>query len=105
MITRTVDGLAVLDIVPTADAFAAVDRGFALDYWVWSFLAAPYPVPEQLIAGNPEAPTDVLQHLMPFLRSASAPGRQRGQDYLGNGSAHHQRRRCGCGGMTVRWMS
>ncbi|MCK2218451.1 alpha/beta hydrolase [Actinomadura sp. ATCC 31491] len=45
--------LAVLDIVPTAEAFARADRRFALGYWVWSFLAAPEPVPERLIAAAP----------------------------------------------------
>jgi len=45
--------LAVLDVVPTEAAFAAADRRFALGYWVWSFLAAPAPMPEKLIAGDP----------------------------------------------------
>jgi haloacetate dehalogenase len=31
--------LAVLDIVPTGEAFRRADREFALGYWVWSFLA------------------------------------------------------------------
>jgi haloacetate dehalogenase len=53
-----VAALAVLDIVPTADAFARADRDFALGYWVWSFLAAPAPVPERLIAGDPDAFVD-----------------------------------------------
>ncbi|MFF0490683.1 alpha/beta fold hydrolase [Nocardia sp. NPDC004068] len=53
-----VDALAVLDIVPTADAFARADRDFALGYWVWSFLAAPAPIPERLIAGDPDAFVD-----------------------------------------------
>lgn len=48
-----VTALAVLDIVPTAEAFRRADREFSLGYWVWSFLAAPYPVPERLIAGSP----------------------------------------------------
>ncbi|PZF84596.1 alpha/beta fold hydrolase [Jiangella anatolica] len=55
-----VEALAVLDIVPTADAFARADRDFALGYWVWSFLAAPAPVPERLIAGAPDAFVDHL---------------------------------------------
>jgi haloacetate dehalogenase len=46
--------LAVLDIVPTGEAFARADRDFSLGYWVWSFLAAPEPVPETLIAGAPD---------------------------------------------------
>jgi haloacetate dehalogenase len=50
--------LAVLDIVPTAEAFGRVDMDFSLGFWVWSFLAAPYPVPERLIGGAPEALVD-----------------------------------------------
>src|SRR6266536_2184517 len=45
--------LAVLDIVPTGDAFHRADMDFSLDYWVWSFLAAPFPVPEELIRHSP----------------------------------------------------
>ena len=49
-----VDRLAVLDIVPTAEAFDRADKEFSLGYWVWAFLAAPEPIPETLIAGAPE---------------------------------------------------
>jgi haloacetate dehalogenase len=57
---ESITALAVLDIVPTADAFARADSEFALGYWVWSFLAAPAPVPERLIAGDPDAFVDHL---------------------------------------------
>jgi haloacetate dehalogenase len=50
----TVTRLAVLDIVPTGDAFRRADKDFSLGYWVWSFLAAPEPVPERLIAAAPD---------------------------------------------------
>ena len=50
--------LAVLDVVPTGDAFALADKDFALGFWVWSFLAAPEPVPERLIACAPEVLVD-----------------------------------------------
>jgi haloacetate dehalogenase len=46
--------LAVLDIVPTSDAFNRADKAFSLGYWVWSFLAAPFPIPEELIGRSPE---------------------------------------------------
>jgi haloacetate dehalogenase len=55
---EVVSSLAVLDVVPTAEAFARADREFALGYWVWSLLAAPAPVPEAMIAGAPEALVD-----------------------------------------------
>ena len=50
--------LAVLDIVPTGEAFARADRDFSLGYWLWSFLAAPAPVPEKLIAAAPDVLVD-----------------------------------------------
>lgn len=54
----TVDALGVLDIIPTADAYERADSEFALGYWVWSFLAAQYPVPERLVLGAPDAFVD-----------------------------------------------
>jgi haloacetate dehalogenase len=46
--------LAVLDIIPTADAFRRADRVFGLGYWHWFFLAQPSPLPERLIGGDPD---------------------------------------------------
>jgi hypothetical protein len=42
-----VTNLAILDIVPTGDAFSQVTMAFALDFRVWSFLVAPYELPER----------------------------------------------------------
>jgi haloacetate dehalogenase len=56
-----VTGLAVLDIVPTGTAFARADMRFSLGYWVWTFLAAPAPVPETLIAA---APATLVEHML-----------------------------------------
>ena len=53
--------LAVLDIVPTGESFARADKEFALGYWVWSFLAAPAPIPEQLIAAAPDL---IVNHML-----------------------------------------
>ena len=59
----SVDRLAVLDIVPTGHAFEHADKDFSLGFWVWSFLAAPHPVPESLIAGSPAMLVDhMLDH-------------------------------------------
>jgi haloacetate dehalogenase len=55
---RVVSHLGVLDIVPTGDAFRAADMEFHLGYWVWSFLSAPEPVPERLIASAPDVLVD-----------------------------------------------
>jgi haloacetate dehalogenase len=46
--------LALLDIVPTRTAFAAVDKAFATDTYHWFFLIQPDDLPEQLIGANPE---------------------------------------------------
>jgi haloacetate dehalogenase len=50
-----VSHLAVLDIVPTAEVWRHADRAFALGYWHWGFLAQPAPLPERLIAADPDA--------------------------------------------------
>jgi haloacetate dehalogenase len=49
-----VTGLAVLDIVPTWEAFTRADMSFGLAYWHWFFLAQPSDLPERLLAGGPE---------------------------------------------------
>jgi len=41
--------LAVLDIIPTLDAFERGGREFGLGYYHWFFLAQPAPLPETLI--------------------------------------------------------
>ena len=46
--------LAVLDIVPTREAFRRADMAFGLSYWHWFFLAQPYDLPERLLALDPE---------------------------------------------------
>lgn len=58
---QAVDRLAVLDIVPTGDTFRGADMEFSLGFWIWSFLAAPYPVPEQLIA---KSPATLVDHML-----------------------------------------
>ena len=35
--------------MPTGHTFESAGMDFALGFWVWSFLAAPEPIPEQLI--------------------------------------------------------
>nr|WP_204343022.1 alpha/beta hydrolase [Micromonospora terminaliae] len=56
-----VSRLAVLDIVPTGDAFDRADMAFSLGFWLWSFLAAPEPVPERLVARAPEV---IVDHML-----------------------------------------
>ena len=45
----------VIDIAPTLSMYEATDMAFARAYYHWFFLIQPFPVPETLIAGNPEA--------------------------------------------------
>lgn len=53
--------LAVLDIVLTGDAYRGADMEFSLAFWPWSFLAAPAPVPEELIA---RSPATIVDHML-----------------------------------------
>jgi haloacetate dehalogenase len=53
-----VERLAVLDVIPTADAWTRADSRFATAFWPWSLLAQPEPLPERLILGAPEAVID-----------------------------------------------
>ena len=48
-----VERLALLDIVPTLDAYEQTDRRFASWYHHWFFLIQPAPMPERLIGGDP----------------------------------------------------
>jgi haloacetate dehalogenase len=50
-----VERLAVLDIVPTSEVWQRLDRQGLLDFWHWTFLAQPEPVPERLLGGDPDA--------------------------------------------------
>jgi haloacetate dehalogenase len=44
--------LAVLDILPTLDYWAKMDRAFALRVYHWAFLAQAAPLPENMIAAS-----------------------------------------------------
>lgn len=49
-----VERVAVLDILPTYDYWATLNRISALRIYHWTFLAQPSPVPEKLISADPE---------------------------------------------------
>jgi haloacetate dehalogenase len=51
---EVIDRLAVLDIIPTGEAFARGGREFGLGFYHWFFLAQPAPFPEKLIGADPE---------------------------------------------------
>lgn len=46
--------LMVLDISPTLTMYENTTMAFAKGYWHWFFLIQPEPVPETMIAANPE---------------------------------------------------
>jgi haloacetate dehalogenase len=50
-----VTAAAALDVVPTGDVWGRADARMALGYWHWAFLAQPAPLPERLIAADPDA--------------------------------------------------
>lgn len=49
-----VEKLVLLDIAPTATMYATTDMEFARRYFWWFFLIQPYPLPERLIAADPD---------------------------------------------------
>ncbi len=52
-----VERLAVLDVIPTAEALRRADARFVA-FWPWSLLAQPAPLPERLIGADPAAVID-----------------------------------------------
>ena len=56
-----VQRLAALDIIPTFDVWEQMDADKALSSYHWSFLAVPAPVPETLIAADPDF---YIRHLL-----------------------------------------
>lgn len=49
-----VQAAAILDIAPTREMYAATDKAFATAYWHWFFLIQPAPMPEEIIAADPD---------------------------------------------------
>ncbi|MGW2621453.1 alpha/beta fold hydrolase [Micromonospora taraxaci] len=65
--------LAVMDVVPIGDVYNRADKAFSLSYWVWSFLAAPAPVPEQFIDAAPAVLVDFMLDTWPEVTDAFPP--------------------------------
>ncbi len=51
---QRVQKLAVLDIVPTGEAFRHTNKEMAFGFWVWFFLAQPDGLPERVIGSDPQ---------------------------------------------------
>jgi haloacetate dehalogenase len=54
----SVERVAVLDILPVAEAWERADKNFAVGYWPWSLLAQAEPLPERLVSAAPEVVID-----------------------------------------------
>lgn len=67
---HAVDRLVLLDIAPTATMYARTDMEFARRYFWWFFLIQPYPLPERLIAGDPDFFFD--QHIERQIKNSGA---------------------------------
>ena len=52
---KVVKQLVVMDIIPALDFYENSNAQIAQDYFYFSFLTQDYPIPDQLIAGDPEA--------------------------------------------------
>jgi haloacetate dehalogenase len=52
--------LALLDIIPTGEAFRRADMAFGLAFWIWFFLAQPYDLPERIIGADPQLFLDYM---------------------------------------------
>jgi haloacetate dehalogenase len=53
-----IERLAVLDVVPIADAWEGANKQLVLGYWPWSLLAQPEPLPERLLSASADAIVD-----------------------------------------------
>jgi haloacetate dehalogenase len=53
-----IERLAVLDILPVETVWERGDARLALEYWPWSLLAQPEPLPENILAASTDAIID-----------------------------------------------
>jgi haloacetate dehalogenase len=69
-----IERLAVLDIVPTWEAYKRADMAFGMSYFHWFFMTQPFDLPERLIGADPElAPAHLARaEGRGFLRHRSA---------------------------------
>lgn len=51
---QVLDRLVLIDIAPTATMYARTDMEFARRYFWWFFLIQPEPLPERLLAADPD---------------------------------------------------
>ena len=75
-----VERIAVLDIAPTATMYGTTNREFATRYFWWFFLIQPAPLPETMIAADPEF--FLRSHLRAQSRTDGVPHEALVQEYL-----------------------
>lgn len=75
-----VERLAVLDIAPTATMYARTDKTFATRYFWWFFLIQPFPLPETMIAADPEF--FLRRHIEGQIKVPGATGPEAFAEYL-----------------------
>ena len=82
--------LAVLDVVPTGDAWQRANAEFAITFWPWSLLAQPEPLPERLLLAAPDAVVDdALGGWGSPSRAFDAEARDAYVEALSNGESVH----------------
>lgn len=64
--------LGIIEVLPTADYWAAMDAQLSMAIWHWPFLAQPAPLPETLIGGSPGWFIDTL--MTSWTRAGSLAG-------------------------------
>lgn len=57
--------IALLDILPTLTLYEKIDKDFAINYWIWSFLVQPADMPELMISSQIDA---YMEHELGHLR-------------------------------------
>lgn len=67
---EAVEKLVLIDIAPTATMYARTDMEFARRYFWWFFLIQPEPLPERLIAADPDYFLD--QHIAAQIKTPGA---------------------------------
>lgn len=82
-----VNRLGIIEIVPTGDFWASWGADLALKGYHWTFLAQPFPLPEQMIGADPTAYVDwtlqswtLQKSLEAFSEAALASYRAQAQD-------------------------
>ncbi|MDE0306190.1 MAG: alpha/beta hydrolase [Albidovulum sp.] len=85
---RKLQRLAILDVVPTGDFWAAWNADLAISGYHWTFLAQPSPLPERMICADPVAYIDwtlaswtATKSLSPFENSCLDSYRNQARDY------------------------